>query len=53
MCPADGSTVTVDALRAELHKLVGDNVELPEDAENAIGEMYVRSSFLYARISGD
>ncbi|KAI0732589.1 hypothetical protein C8Q72DRAFT_817796 [Fomitopsis betulina] len=35
----DGSAVTVDALRAEVHKLVGDNVELPEDLESAIGEI--------------
>lgn len=42
--PPDGSAVTVDALRAEVHKLVGDNVELPEDLESAIGELYVSSS---------
>ena len=35
----DGSTVTVDALRVEVRKLVGDNVELPEDLESAIGEL--------------
>lgn len=38
---SDGSTVTVDALRTEIRKLVGDNVELPEDLESAIGELYV------------
>ncbi|OCH96719.1 hypothetical protein OBBRIDRAFT_787289 [Obba rivulosa] len=35
----DGSSVTVDALRAEVHALVGKDVELPEEAELAIGEL--------------
>lgn len=51
--PSDGSAVTVDALRAEVHKLVGDNVELPEDLESAIGEMYVSSLCVHLLLGPD
>ncbi|KZT64805.1 hypothetical protein DAEQUDRAFT_717458 [Daedalea quercina L-15889] len=35
----DGSTVTVEALRTEVQKLVGEGVELPEEIGSAIGEL--------------
>ncbi|KAH9829038.1 uncharacterized protein C8Q71DRAFT_912070 [Rhodofomes roseus] len=38
-CVADGSTVTVDGLRAEVQQLVGQDIELPEDVDTAIGEI--------------
>ncbi|PCH41969.1 hypothetical protein WOLCODRAFT_137629 [Wolfiporia cocos MD-104 SS10] len=35
----DGSTVTLDALKAEVHKLIGENAEVPQELEDAIGEV--------------
>ncbi|KAH9912229.1 uncharacterized protein B0H18DRAFT_1055149 [Fomitopsis serialis] len=35
----DGSTVTVDGLRAEVQQLVGQGVALPKEVDNAIGEL--------------
>ncbi|CCM05676.1 uncharacterized protein FIBRA_07906 [Fibroporia radiculosa] len=35
----DGSNVTVESLKTEIRKLVGENVELPDEVDAAVGEI--------------